>query len=137
MNARSSERFEFELELPSDAPSVAEARGRAADLAERVGAPVADVKLAVSEAVGNAVLHAFRGRDPGTIAISARLDRDRLLISVTDDGTGMRPNLDSPGLGLGLSLITKLAADVRFDSDQSGTTVVMSFAASGVTGEPG
>jgi anti-sigma regulatory factor (Ser/Thr protein kinase) len=118
---------ELELELPSEPPSVARARKAAADLAAAVGAPVADVKLAVSEAVGNAVLHAFRDRDSGTVCLRARADRGRLFVTVVDDGTGMRPNLDSPGLGLGLSLITKLAADVRFDSSERGTTVSMSF----------
>jgi hypothetical protein len=40
----------------------------------------------------------------------------------------MRPNLESPGLGLGIPLITKLANEVRFDSTEHGTTVSMSFA---------
>ena len=70
---------------------------------------------------------AFRGRDPGTISIRARIDRDRLIVVVADDGTGMRPNVDSPGLGFGISLITKMAGDVRFDSSPSGLTVSMSF----------
>ncbi len=75
-----------------------------------------DVKLAVSEAVSNSVIHAFRDGAEGTISIRARIERGRLLVVVADDGTGMRPNLDSPGLGFGISLITKLAGDVRFDS---------------------
>ena len=58
-------------------------------------------------------------------------------MTVTDDGTGMRPNLKSPGLGLGLSLITKLAEDVRFDSTAGGTTVTMSFSLRGVVAEEG
>ena len=60
--------------------------------------------------------------------VIARLDRGRLLVTIADDGTGMRPNLDSKGLGLGISLITKLARDVRFDSSDTGLTVSMSFA---------
>ena len=39
----------------------------------------------------------------------------------------MRPNLESAGLGLGISLITKLSTDVRFDSTEQGTIVSMSF----------
>ncbi len=124
----SSPSAELELELPSHPTSVTRARHATSDLAARLGAPVADVKIAVSEAVGNAVMHAFRGRDPGTIRIHGRRDRDRLLITVADDGTGMRPNLNSTGLGLGISLITKLASDVRFDSSSRGMTVSMSFA---------
>lgn len=121
----------LELELPSHASSVTKARHAAAELARSLGAPEADVKLAVSEAVGNAVVHAFRDGQPGTIRLSARADRGRLIVTVADDGTGMRPNLQSNGLGLGISLITKLATDVRFDSSNDGTTVSMSFVATG------
>ena len=118
---------EVNLSLPSDAASIKRARDAVSELAGRVGVPVADVKLAVSEAVSNAVMHAFRGRDPGTISVRARVDRGRLIVVVADDGTGMRPNVDSPGLGFGISLITKMAGDVRFDSSPSGLTVSMSF----------
>jgi len=125
--ARTSGTAELELQLPSEAGSVSVARRAAGDLARSVGAPESDVKLAVSEAVTNAVLHAFRDRDPGTVMVSGRVDRGRLIVAVGDTGSGMRPNLDSTGLGLGISLITKLATDVRFDSSERGTTVSMSF----------
>lgn len=105
------------------------ARQAVADLAQRVGAPADDVKLAVSEAVANAVMHAFREGGPGTISLEARCEGERLQITVGDDGPGMTPHLDSPGLGLGLSLITRLALDVRFDSSERGTIVSMSFPA--------
>ena len=129
-----SQRDELEIELPSRAPSVAKAREALAGVARQVGAPEDDVKLAVSEAVGNSVMHAFRGREPGTIVLRARSEADRLLVTVADDGDGMRPNLDSPGLGLGLSLITRLALDVSFDSSDKGTTVSMTFP---IIAEPG
>ena len=104
------------------------ARHAVAAVARRIGAPEADVKLAVSEAVSNSVTHAFRDREPGTIMVTARVDRGKLLVTIADDGSGMRPNLESKGLGLGISLITKLAGDVRFDSSDDGLIVSMSFA---------
>jgi anti-sigma regulatory factor (Ser/Thr protein kinase) len=120
----------LEIKLPSDPASIGQARHAAASLARKVGAAEDDVKLAVSEAVGNAVVHAFRGdHEDGTITLSARGERGMLLLMVSDDGIGMTPNLDSPGLGFGLSLISKVAEDVRFDSSDSGTTVSMSFPA--------
>jgi serine/threonine-protein kinase RsbW len=125
--ASSSGTAELDLQLPSEAGSIAVARRAAGDLARDVGAPESDVKLAVSEAVTNAILHAFRDRKPGTILVNGRLDRGRLIVAVGDNGSGMRPNLESTGLGLGISLITKLATDVRFDSSEKGTTVSMSF----------
>ena len=129
VTAESPERAELDLELPSNARSVGHAREALADMGQRLGAPVEDVKLAVSEAVGNAVMHAFRDTSPGTITLRAHQEPDRLVVTVADDGRGMSPNLDSPGLGLGVSLITRLALDVRFDSSDDGTTVSMSFPA--------
>ena len=117
----------LELPLPAEATSVGRARAAAGEVARELGVPEVDVKVAVSEAVGNAVLHAFRDRGPGTITVRAYLDDARLVVAVSDDGAGMRPHLDSPGLGLGISLITKVAKDVRFDSTDAGTTVSMSF----------
>lgn len=124
--ARSAER-ELRLELPPTAESVGAARRAVGDFASDSGAPDADVRLAVSEAVSNSVTHAYRGREPGTVEVVCRKEPEALTITVADDGSGMRPNLDSPGLGLGIPLITKLASEVRFDSSEGGTTVSMSF----------
>jgi anti-sigma regulatory factor (Ser/Thr protein kinase) len=117
----------LELSFEPDPSCVGKARQAAADLAREVGASEEDVKLAVSEAMGNAVLHAFNGRAPGSITLTATPEPGALVITVADNGKGMTPNLDSPGLGLGISLITKVADDVRFDSTDAGTTVSMSF----------
>ena len=118
---------EVRLELPSQPDSIKLARDAVAELAEKVGAPVPDVKLAVSEAVSNAVTHAFRDRPQGTITVRAQNVRGKLIVTIADNGSGMRPNFDSPGLGFGISLITRVAGDVRFDSSQKGLTVSMSF----------
>ena len=123
---------ELELVLPPEPESVVEARAAVADVARRLGAREEDVRLAVSEAVGNAVIHAFRDGGPGTITVHARFDADRLLVTVSDDGIGMTPNPDSPGLGFGIALIGKLADDVRFSSSDEGTVISMSFDAAAI-----
>jgi anti-sigma regulatory factor (Ser/Thr protein kinase) len=123
---RSTER-ELRLELVPTAESVGEARRAVGDFASGTGAPDADVRLAVSEAVSNSVTHAYRGREPGTVTVVCREEPELLTIIVADDGTGMRPYFESPGLGLGIPLITKLASQVRFDSSEDGTTVSMRF----------
>lgn len=119
------------LDLPCDPASVAIARNAVGRLAQRLGVTVDDVKIAVSEAVGNVVLHAYRGGKAGMIGVFARHERGRLVITVTDDGIGMTPNPESRGLRLGIPLITKLCDDVRFTSSDRGTVVSMSFAAPG------
>ena len=71
---------------------------------------LSDIRLAVSEAVSNAVMHAFRGRADGTVTVSVVM-RDLVWVEVrvTDDGGGMAPRDDSPGIGLGLPLIRRLS----------------------------
>jgi serine/threonine-protein kinase RsbW len=117
----------LELNLQPLATSVGMARQAAGNLAKELGADPEDVRLAVSEAVGNAVIHAFVGREPGVVTLTARTSSGWLLVTVSDNGRGMTPNIDSPGLGLGISLISKVAEQVNFDSTDDGTTVSMSF----------
>ena len=130
---------ELSLELPPEARSVGRARAALTELARKVGAEVDSVALAVSEAVGNSVVHAFRGRDDGSGTISVRATaRDQaLLVVVADDGTGMVPDLDSPGLGLGASLISQMASEATFQSSTAGTTVTMSFSLQSPSGASG
>jgi anti-sigma regulatory factor (Ser/Thr protein kinase) len=72
-----------------------------------------DIALVVSEAVSNVINHAYVGRDPGEFRIRVVLDGEELCLSVADDGSGMVPRPDTPGLGLGLPLIASLSE--RFD----------------------
>ena len=88
------------------------------------------VALAVSEAASNAIIHGFlEVETPGKVVITASLlDPERLRIIVADNGRGMQPRVDSPGLGLGLPLIAELAERVDFDGDHGmGTRVTMDF----------
>lgn len=89
-----------------------------------------DIALAVSEALSNAVLHAYVGQDsPGSMAVEGRVDGDMLEVTVCDDGIGMRPRDDNPGPGLGLSLIVRLTDHVEVDSHDAlpGVRMRMTF----------
>ena len=85
--------------------------------------PINDLALAVSEAVTNAVVHAFQTRDPGhvTVCIDIEREHDRVELTVTDDGDGMVPRPDTPGLGLGLPLIAQLADTFQICTPETGT----------------
>jgi serine/threonine-protein kinase RsbW len=117
----------LELKLPAVPESVATARHAAARLANEVGASELDVKIAISEAVGNVIVHAYRDRDPGTIEIEGSVEDDKLLIIVADHGIGMSPNPDSPGLGFGLPLIGQVVEDLHVEAGRAGTRISMAF----------
>jgi serine/threonine-protein kinase RsbW/stage II sporulation protein AB (anti-sigma F factor) len=90
-----------------------------------------DVRLAVSEAVTNAVVHAFREqREPGTVTVvvDVAADDGHVEVLVSDGGSGMAPRDDSPGVGLGLPLIRRVTDG--FDHREragGGTELWMSF----------
>ena len=73
------------------------------------------IALAVSEAVTNAVIHAYvDAPQPGDVEVFAKRHLgDGLEVRVCDDGRGMMPRSDSPGLGVGLPLVAKLAQRFR------------------------
>ena len=91
--------------------------------------PLTSAKLAVSEAVTNAVMHAYVDAPrPGAVSVDASFEGDSLLVEVSDDGSGMMPRLDSPGLGVGLPLIADTADTLDIGSSPRGGTVLrMSF----------
>jgi len=115
------------LEFEPQRQDVRACRQAVADFARRVGADPSVVSLAVSEAASNVFFHAYREIERRPFTVSADVDGDRLIVAVADRGTGMRPNPDSAGLGLGLSIIGNVAESVEFDSSERGLTVTMRF----------
>jgi serine/threonine-protein kinase RsbW len=88
------------------------------------------VRLAVGEALTNVVMHAYAGRDPGDMIVRAWLDDDEHFnVEVLDEGHGLIPRADSPGLGLGLGLMGQMADDLRISNREGrpGTTVFLRF----------
>src|SRR3954454_14667955 len=91
---------------------------------ERLG----DVRLAVSDAATNALIHGGATRaDAGKIHVEAEKVGDELVIDIADDGEGMRPRPDSPGLGLGLSLMATVSDRLEILQGDPGTTVRLAF----------
>ena len=118
---------------PASAESVGQLRQAVVDFAYEHGVPepcLSDIRLAVSEAVSNAVMHAFRGRADGTVIASVTMGAPEWIeVRVTDDGSGMAPRNDSPGLGLGLPLIRHLTDQFehRRPAGSVGTELWMRF----------
>lgn len=115
---------------PSELPAI---RDAVADIARARGAgqhTVVQIRLAVSEAATNAVLHAYRdGEREGDVRVVVRArDRCALDIRVRDDGVGPLPRTDSPGLGLGLGLMAHDADSFEIRAvPEGGTEVVLHF----------
>ena len=102
------------------------------DFAAECGASVRrceDIALGVSEALTNAVLHAYVGYPrPGEMAVRAWLGEGSLEVVVSDAGSGMRMRADSPGLGLGLAVIARVSDRLLIEDAMPGVRVRMSFA---------
>ena len=83
---------------------VGELRRGVADFARAHGADddvIDSIALAVSEAVTNAIIHAFVGREAGHVALTAEAGEGSILVRVLDDGRGMTPHPESPGSAWG------------------------------------
>jgi serine/threonine-protein kinase RsbW len=117
----------FELRLDADPTSVPRARRALVELAERHGADRDAVAIAVSEAVGNALIHGYRDGASGDVVITGEVEDGQLAVTVADEGVGMSPHPDAPGLGLGLPLIGRVADSVEIERPGRGTKLVLRF----------
>lgn len=102
------------LTLRAEPKAVAFARSSLNEFALAAGADrdQADaVRLAASEALTNAVLHAYAD-EPGNVYVTAALVSDELWVLIADDGRGLEPRTDRPGLGLGLGLIAQVSDEL-------------------------
>lgn len=120
------------LELDSRPECLTLVRGVLAALAESLGFAselLDDIKMAVSEACTNVVLHAYGG-NAGSLVVRLAVREDRVEVSVRDRGAGFPhapPHHDR--MGVGLAVIGALADRAEFSSlPEGGTEVRMTFA---------
>jgi serine/threonine-protein kinase RsbW len=123
---------DMELALPARAANIAVVRhafgalGEVFALDEEV---LSNIRLAVTEACANVVVHAYPDEHEGLLEVDATLRAGKLEVLVRDGGPGIGPRADSPGLGLGLPLIVSLTESVQLgrDADDERTEVRMTF----------
>ena len=87
---------------------------------------LSDLKLALTEACTNSVRHAYDG-SVGTVEIVYRLETDRLVVDVLDDGGGFEADVvdrsgngDLTEGGLGIAIIRAVADEVEIGRGESG-----------------
>jgi hypothetical protein len=99
---------------------------------------VADaIAIAVSETVTNVILHAYDGQD-GEVKVSCRVQGDRFIVEVIDEGRGIAARPDSPGIGHGLAIVGAVAQRLEFAPSREGrgTAVTMVFGSVPAPEEP-
>jgi serine/threonine-protein kinase RsbW len=123
---------DMELALEARAENIAIVRHVLGGLGDAYEVPeekLSDIRLAVTEACANVVVHAYPAGQEGQMEVVASMEGETLTVLVRDWGSGIRPRSDSPGLGLGLSLIAALAESVQLGHDsKEHTEVQMTFA---------
>jgi serine/threonine-protein kinase RsbW len=125
------------LSFPAKADYLLLARLALGGLARRLPVDpdaLADLKLAVTEACGNVVRHAYADGDGGPVAVALVVHPDRLEMIVEDRGAGMdRPRADEwevdqlPEGGMGMAIMRAVVdeLDVGAGADGRGTVVHM------------
>ncbi|HWX97434.1 MAG TPA: ATP-binding protein [Solirubrobacteraceae bacterium] len=108
---------------PAVADSVPRARKALAAFATAAGVTedqLEGIRLVVSEAVSNAVLHAYDG-DEGDIQVTAAVVPGELWILIADEGVGLRaePSVNR-GLGLGLGWMAQFSDGLTLVTRSSG-----------------
>jgi serine/threonine-protein kinase RsbW len=84
---------------------------------------MADLKLALTEAVSNSVRHAYGAEGNGHVDVTYELRPDAIRIEVVDDGEGFDPE-EAPAFegeelsegGLGIAIIKTIADHFEIDS---------------------
>ncbi len=123
----------LELEFPADARYVGEVRERMEQFVRPLGLSAAeldDLKMALSEACGNAICHGSPMGTSNRVRVRAEVSGDRLRVEVSDEGSGFQPEEISlpeeeewKPSGRGLFLMVSLMDEVSFDATATGTRV--------------
>ncbi len=114
---------DIELMLPARAENIAVVRhafGALGDVGVLDDQTLADVRLAITEACANVVVHAYPDADDGPLEIEAGIESGLLQVTVRDHGDGLLAG--GREAGLGLALIGALAETMALQRDDRACT---------------
>jgi serine/threonine-protein kinase RsbW len=128
------------VNIPSNPVFERVVRASADEVGQAIGLPpdrIEDLKLAVSEAVNNAIEHGNRRQTAKLVEVTFVLDQEKLEVRIRDEGDGVERidfsrriveehNLEG-GMhrGFGLYLINALVDDCEVSSSQQGTVMTL------------
>lgn len=128
------------VHIPSDPLFERVVRASASEIGQVLGLTperLEDLKLAVSEAVNNAIDHGNHRESTKLVEVTFMLDNDKLEVRISDQGSGVEQpdfsrriveeqNLDS-GMhrGFGMYLMSALVDDYEVRSSQHGTIMTL------------
>ena len=96
-----------------------------------------DIKMAVSEAVTNAIIHGYQGQEEGLVVVKCSYEGNEVVITIIDQGKGiksveeaMQPlyttSLEEERAGLGFTVMQEMMDEVEVCSHPGlGTTIKM------------
>ena len=118
---------EFEVTIPSDTAEGRKVQDRIIDLLEKLEFPLRDVfavRLALEEALVNAIKHGNRMDPNKRVRVECSISDDRVKIVIEDEGSGFdlsavpdptaEENLDKPG-GRGIMLMRSFMNRVEYN----------------------
>jgi anti-sigma regulatory factor (Ser/Thr protein kinase) len=106
--------------VPDSVPRARQALSAFAVGAGATGDQLEGIRLVVSEAVSNAVLHAYDG-EKGEIQVTAAVLPGELWILIADEGAGLRAERsENRGLGLGLGWMAQFSDGLTLLTRSSG-----------------
>jgi serine/threonine-protein kinase RsbW len=129
-----------ELNIPSNPVFERVVRASAAEVGSAFGFSnerVEDLKLAISEAVNNAIEHGNRRQSGKLVAVVFEIDGEKLEIRISDEGEGTdkidfsRRVVDEESLetgylrGFGMYLISELVDDYEVSTSHRGTMLTL------------
>lgn len=129
----------IKLEFPSKGENVALARITIAALVSQLELTLNDleeIKVAVSEAVSNAVIHGYGNKPDGLITVIGILQNEKIIIEIIDQGIGIKDiekamepafSTDPERTGLGFVFMQSFMDEVKVESQENlGTRVILS-----------
>ena len=138
VRARHGFRGALEFSFPSDVRLAGDAVEEVVEACQRLAVPgsraTLNLRVAVGEAVSNAILYGNRERTDRDVRIRAEFGPDAVRVTVADEGEGFDPDaVEDPTLpgnrdrshGRGIFLLRQLMDDVRYNEKGNSVTLVL------------